>query len=182
MSTGKIMSIEELQKTQEAFIEASQTDEPVAIETQNESIVNGDSTKVGTNTKKDYEVTLYLPIRGKAPEGARIVMGGTSYEQKVKATQRFITPRIARKVRSYASVVAIAFTDFSEDGATQIFSVEDIMKVYEIFDDEVISACEKLVASVLGINEDTIQYITDTSLMEVCYEILKNNPSFFQED
>lgn len=178
----KIMTIEELKKLQTAFDETTKTDEPIAIQTESASIVNGDPLKTGSNSPKDYVVTLYLPIQGEAPEGARIVMGGTAYEQRVEAKQRFITARVARKVRNYATTVALAFTKFEEDGNSSVYTVEDILKVYELFDDNVISACESLIETVLGLPDHLVQYITDESLMDNIIQILQNNPSFFQED
>lgn len=182
MSTGKIMSIDELKEVQKSFIEATQTDEPVAIETPTGNHINGDTTKYGLVTPKDYEITLYLPIVGKAPEGARVVLGGKAYEQKVQAKERFISARVARKARNYTSIVAMAFTGFQEDGSSEPITVEDVLKSYALFDDTVIDACEKLVSVVLDIPHEYVQYITDTSLMKTCYEIIKNNQSFFQED
>ena len=60
--------------------------------------------------------------------------------------------------------------------------MEDLIKVYEVFDDNVIDACEKLLGSVLGVSDSLIQYITDQSLIDNCAKILENNPSFFQAD
>lgn len=182
MSVGKIMSIEDMKKAYEAYTEAVNTDEPVAIETPTGNVVNGSPSLVGSNNPKNYKVTLYLPILGEAPEGARIVMNGTSYEQIIEAKEVFITSRIARRVRNYASVVALAFTEFKEDGTSNVYTPQDLLKVFQLFDDNVIEACEKMVSVVLGIPENLIQYITDVSLITVCKEILANNPSFFQED
>ena len=175
-----VMNIEELQNS---FLEATQTEEPVAIQTQTGNLVNGDSTLTGINEPKDYKLTLWLPVQGgKAPEGAKLVMNNTAYEVEVEAKQRFISARIARKVRNYASVITLAFTKFEENGDSSLYTQDDIMKVYEIFDDNVIDACEKMVSTVLGVNENLVQYITDTSLMNVCSQIIKNSPSFFQAD
>ena len=74
--TSKIMSIEELSKLQGNFQDAVQSDAPVAIQTATNSVVNGDSTKIGSITPKDYTVTLWLPIVGQAPAGAEIVQDG----------------------------------------------------------------------------------------------------------
>lgn len=180
--SDKILSIDELKGLQEGFVEATKTEEPIAIQTQTGNIVNGNPTLSGTATPKDYILELYLPVDAGTPKDAELVMGGTAYRQEVKASQKFITARIARRVRNYASTVAIAFTAFKEDGETELYTVEDILKVYEIFDDNVIDACEKLVFNVLGIPEHLTQYVTDTSLIQTCAEILKNNPSFFQND
>lgn len=180
--TNKIMSIEELSKLQENFQDAIQSDTPVAIQTNTTSVVNGDSTKIGSITPKDYSVTLWLPIVGQAPAGAEIVQDGKAYVQEVTAKEKYITPRIARKVRNYASIISIAFTDFREDGSTEIYTPDDLFKIYEVFDDTVIDACEKLVGEVLGIPEHLTAYITDVSLIENCGKILRENPSFFQVD
>ena len=176
----KILSIEELSKLRKDFEEATQTEQPVAIQTPTTSIVNGDSTRTGEVTPKDYTVTMWLPIVGKAPEGAEIVQDGKAYIQEVTAKEKFITPRMARKVRNYASVISMSFTDFKEDGSTEIYTPEDLFKMYELFDDKVIDACEKLVSEVLGIPEHLTAYITDVSLIENCGKILRENPSFFQ--
>lgn len=178
--TNNILSIEELSKLHGKFTEATQTQEPVAIQTPTNSVVNGDSTLIGSTSPKDYTVTLWLPIMGEAPAGAEIVADGTAYVQEISAKGKYITPRIARKVRNYASVISVAFTNFKEDGSTEIYTPEDFFKVYEVFDDTVINACEKLVGEVLGIPEHLTEYITDISLMENCSKILSNNPSFFQ--
>lgn len=180
--SNKILSIEELSKLQNSFVEATQTQEPVAIQTATSSVVNGDSTKIGSASPKDYTVTLWLPIIGKAPEGAEIVQDGHAYIQEISAKSKYITPRIARKVRNYASIISMAFTDFQENGDTDIYTPEDLFKVYEVFDDNVIDACEKLVGEVLGIPEHLTEYITDVSLMTNCAKILRENPSFFQID
>lgn len=181
--SDKIMSIEELAKLQSVHTEAVQSDTPVAIQTPTHSVVNGDSTKVGSITPKDYTVTLWLPVvNGQAPAGAELVQDGQAYIQEVSAKQKFITPRIARKVRNYASIISIAFTEFKEDGTTEVYTPEDLFKIYEVFDDAVIEACEKLVGEVLGIPEHLTEYITDVSLIDTCGKILANNPSFFQVD
>ena len=89
-----------MSKLQNSFAEATQTQEPVAIQTATSSVVNGDSTKIGSASPKDYTVTLWLPIIGKAPEGAEIVQDGNAYVQEISAKSKYITPRIARKVRN----------------------------------------------------------------------------------
>ena len=178
--SNKIMSIDELSKLQEGFREATQSDAPVAIQGNARALVNGDSSKVGNISPKDYTVTLWLPIIGEAPAGAEIVQDGKAYVQEVTAKERYITPRIARKVRNYASIISIAFTEFREDGSTEIYTPDDLFKIYEVFDDSVIEACEKLVGEVLGIPEHLTAYITDVSLIENCGKIMRENPSFFQ--
>ena len=180
MMSDKIMSIEELAKMQDKVIEATKTDAPVAIETPTSNVVNGDSTKVQSIDPKNYTVELWLPVTRETPKDAELVMDGTAYKQFVNADQKFITARIARKVRNYASIITLAFTNFKEDGDSEIYTVDDLLKVYEVFDDNVIDACEKLVSVVLGIPEHLMQYITDTSLIETCTKIIENNPSFFQ--
>ena len=177
----KILSIEELAKMQDSFIEATQTDTPVAVQTPTSSVVNGEPTKIGSTEPKDYTLVFYLPVpKEGAPAG--IVMDGKAYKQVVHAEEKFVSPRIARKVRHYASTLALAFTDLKEDGSSEIYTVEDLIKVYEVFDDNVIDACEKLLGSVLGVSDSLIQYITDQSLIDNCAKILENNPSFFQAD
>lgn len=180
--SDKILSIEELKNLQGGFTEAVQSDEPVAIQTPTHNVVNGNPALSGSNSPKSYTLTLYLPVNASTPKDAKLVMGGTAYEQQIVAEQKFITARVARKVRNYASTIAMAFTEFKEEGETELYTVEDILKVYEIFDDSVIDACEKLVFTVLGLPEHLTQHVTDTSLMQVCTDILKNNPSFFQND
>lgn len=173
-----VMNIEELQKS---VIASTQSEEPVAIQTPTGNVVNGNSLLTGTNEPKDYKITLWLPIQnGVVPEGAEVVMNGTAYVQEVVAKQKFISAQVARKVRNYASIITMAFTKFEENGDSSLYTPEDIIKVYEIFDDNVINACEKMVTTVLGINDNLVQYITDTSLMDVCSQIIQNNPAFFQ--
>ena len=58
--------------------------------------------------------------------------------------------------------------------------VEDDEDKWEVFDDNVINACEKLLGAVLGVSDSLLQYITDESLIENCSKLLDNNPSFFQ--
>lgn len=178
--SDKIMTIEELAKMQEKVIDATKSDAPVAIETPTTSIVNGDPSKVQSIDPKNYTVELWLPVTSETPATAERVMGGTAYKQLINADQKFISARIARRVRNYASTITLAFTNFKEEGDSEIYTVDDLLKVYEVFDDNVIDACEKLVGIVLGIPDHLMQYITDTSLMETCTKIIENNPSFFQ--
>lgn len=178
--SDKIMTIEELARMQEKVIDATKSDAPVAIETPTTSIVNGDPSKVQSIEPKNYTVELWLPVTSETPTTAERVMGGTAYKQLINADQKFITARIARKVRNYASTITLAFTNFKEDGDSEIYTVDDLLKVYEVFNDDVIDACEKLVGTVLDIPDHLMQYITDTSLMDTCTKIIQNNPSFFQ--
>ncbi len=174
MST-KILSIDELANLQASHQEAVQSDAPVAIQTQTHSVLNGDSTKVGSISPKDYVLTLWLPIIGQAPEGAEIVQDGKAYVQQITAKEKYITPRIARKVRNYASVISIAFTEFKEDGTTEVYTPEDLFKLYELFDDDVIDACEKMVVEVLGVPSHwlSISLICLLSaLVEIFYETI----------
>lgn len=179
---NEILSLQQLKEMHGAIEGATQSDEPVAIQTDNVSVLNGDSTKMGANYPIDYNIVLYLPVTDSTPKDANLKMNGTCYEQIVTAEQKFITPRIARKVRNYATTVAIAFTKFEENGSSEIYTVEDIFTIFQLFDDNTIEACEKLISNVLGIPEHLLQYITDESLMENCVKVIKNNPSFFQED
>lgn len=179
--SDKILSIDELNK---AFQEANQDDAPVAIQTPAGNVVNGDPTKQGTVSPKDYELTLYMPILEgtKVPEGAEVVMNGTAYVQKVTAKQKYVTPRVARKIRNYSSIITLPFLKFEEDGTTDFMTLEDTLKMYELFDDNVINACENLVINVLGLSEHLVQYVEDISLISACARIIKENPSFFQVD
>lgn len=180
--SDKIMSISELAEMQKSFTEATHSDEPVAIQTPTTNVVNGDPRKTGLNISRDYTLTLWLPVTEDTPKDSEFVLDGTSYIQEVKAKQKRITPSVARRIRNYASTIAIAFTEFKEDGTSELYTAEDIMKVYEVFDDDVINACENMVKLVLGVPDSVVEYITDVSLMETCSLILKNNPSFFQND
>lgn len=174
-----LIDIEELQRT---FQEANQDDTPIAVSTPSNQAVIGDPLKQGTTEPQDYELVFWLPVQGQPPAGAQLVMNGNAYVQVVKAKQKFITQRIGRKVRSYASTIAMAFMKFNEDGSSDLYTSNELMEVYAVFDDKVIDACEKMLVTVLGINEDLIQYITDMSLMENCSKLIRNNPSFFQAD
>ena len=117
--SDKIMTIEELAKMQGKVIDATKSDAPVAIETPTTSIVNGDPSKVQSIEPKNYTVELWLPVTSETPTTAERVMGGTAYKQLINADQKFITARIARKVRNYASTITLAFTNFKEDGDSE---------------------------------------------------------------
>lgn len=176
----KTPSLEELNK---AFVDAVTDDAPIAVSTEAGAVVSGDSRKVRSIGKQDYELEFWLPVPpGSDTSGLELVQGGSAYVQRVTAEQRFISARIGRKVRNYASKLAIVFTQFKEEGATDVYTAEDMFKLYEIFDDSAIDACEKLLVEVLGISPNLIQYITDESLMQNVSLILKNNPNFFQVD
>lgn len=174
-----IIDIEALQAS---FIKANQSDEPFAVTTPSGSVVSGNTVKYGTTTPKDYVLEFYLPVAGDIPDNAELVMDGKAYRQMVTAKERFITQRIGRKVRSYASTVAIAFTKFEVDGSSSIYTADDLLEIYSHFDDSVIDAFEKIVSEVLGISEHMMQYITDVSLIDTASKILENNPGFFQAD
>ena len=116
------------------------------------------------------------------PADAELVMDGKAYKQIITAKEKYITPRIARKVRNYASTVAMSLIEFKDQGESDIYTAEDLLKVYAVFDDNVIDACEKLVISALGIPEHLSQYATDESLLATCSALIRNNPSFFQID
>lgn len=176
---SNIIDIEKLHKS---FSEANQDDTPFAVTTPSGSVVNGDPAKYGSTSPKDYTLEFYLPVQGEVPAGAELVMGGSAYRQLVTAKQKFISQRIGRKIRSYASTVAIAFTKFHGDGNSNIFTVEDLVEVYAHFDDDVIHAFESIVSEVLGISPHLMEYITDTSLIENAAKIMENNPGFFQAD
>ena len=180
--SDKILSIDELAKMQKAVEEATQSDAPVAIETPTPAVVNGDPSKVNHTDPKNYTIELYLPVNDSTPKDAELVMGGTAYKQLVSAEQRFISARIARKVRNYASIITMAFTNFQDEGNSEVYTAEDLLKIYEVFDDNVIDACEKMVSVVLGVPEHLVQYATDISLIENCTKIISNNESFFQND
>lgn len=176
----KYVDVEELQKI---FSKANDDTTPIAVSTDTGNTVTGDASKYGTTEAKDYELTFWLPVtEGQDTSGLELVNGGQAYVQKVTAKQKFITARIGRKVRSYASTIAMAFVNFKDDGDSEIYTVDDLLTIYSIFNDEVIDACEKLVVQVLGVSENMIEYITDVSLMDACAKIMKNNPSFFQVD
>lgn len=179
--SDRIMSIEELTKMQGSFEEATKTDTPVAINTPTGNVVNGFPNKMGTTSPKDYHLVLYLPVNEKTNlDEVTLSEDGMFYRQDVTARQKEITLSKSRRVRNYATIIAMAFTEFREDGDTNLYTAEDILKVYELFDDEVIDACEKLVSTVLDIPSSLAQHITDVSLMQNCSLILQNNPSFFQ--
>lgn len=180
--SNKIMSIEELSKLQGSFIEATKTEEPVAIQTPTASVVNGNPALAGSNTPRNYKITLYLPVTEQTPADAELVMDGKAYKQIITAKEKYITPRIARKVRNYASTVAMSLIEFKDQGESDIYTAEDLLKVYAVFDDNVIDACENLVISALGIPEHLAQYATDESLLATCSALIRNNPSFFQID
>lgn len=179
----RILSIDELAKMQSQVVNATESDEPVAIQTPTESVVNGNPLNTGSVTPKDYVLRLYLPKHLYSMSlGAKESKDGKCFIQDLKVKEKFINSHISRVSRSYASKVAIAFTDFKEDGTSELFSADDLLKVYETFNEEVINACEKLVSTVLDVPENLVNYVSDVSLMENCSLIIKNNPSFFQDD
>lgn len=171
----------DLEKLQNSFQEANQADTPIAVSTPSGSHIIGDTTKQGTTTPQDYTLEFWLPVvNGQYPEGAKLERDGEVYVQEVVAKQKFITQRAGRKVRNYASTIAVAFVDFKEEGFSEIYTADDLLKVYQLFTDDVVEACEKLVCEVLGVSENLIPYITDRSLFGTVGKIMTNNPGFFQ--
>lgn len=173
----------DLSEIQKAFENANSDDTPIAVSTPSGNQVIGNPLKQGVTEPKTYEMEFYLPVlNGNVPQGAELVLGGKAYKQKVVAKEKFISQRIGRKVRSYASTVAMAFMKFKEDGTSELYTSADMMEIYRLFDDSVIEACEKMIVTVLGVSDELIQYITDVSLMQTCSELINNNPAFFQVD
>lgn len=173
----------DIQELVKAFQEANQDDTPIAVQTPSGNSVIGDTVKQGTIEPQSYEMTFWLPVvNGEAPAGAELVMDGKAYVQKVVAKEKFITAKIGRHVRSYASKVAITFTKFKDQGDSEIYTVDDLLEIYSLFDDDTIEACENMIVAVLGISNELVQYITTESLIETCAKLIANNPSFFQID
>ena len=91
--------------------------------------------RVGEARKIDYELEFWLPVpEDFDPAGSdlELVMGGTAYVQRVEAKQRFISARIGRRVRNYASRVAITLL-ISRKMALQKFTQRKISSSYMKF-------------------------------------------------
>lgn len=176
------LTLEEVANMQGNFTSATQTDEPVAISTPTNNIVNGNPQLTNTNEPKDYKVEFILPVTEATPADAEFLYNNTAYRQIVTVKQKFISSMIARRARHYSAYIASVFTDFKELGDSKIYTPDEVVRVYENFTEEAQKACENLVKIVLGIPDHLMPYITDLSIINLSGEIIKNNKAFFQID
>ena len=172
---------EKLVEALDAVEEASNSDAPIVVETEESKTVTGDTTQVGDTEPSDYLVNFHLPKDLAEQVGVTgTELSDHSISVNLPFEGKIISPRKARKLRNDIINTAQLFVEFKDDGTVEVSDPKNVIQFYREFTEEVIDSCEKVVSTVLDIPDELMEYISDIGLLDAVVNIIKRNPGFFQ--
>lgn len=167
------------QRVMEVFNEVQTKDQPfLAKDNKGKVVLRGDATK--TTAKTDYIVRFIYPI-DMADEFDYYVdneNGTITVERKIKKV--FLTQAVIGNILKPASEIMLKLVQYNELKTEDEYSFEELLKRNSIVDRQFMNDIREIVQEVLKIDDEDIEYLELSNLIEVGFEIILENSSFFQ--
>ena len=155
---------EELMKMKEAADKASESTIPFPIVKDGNVAVAGDPNKTELN-KQEFEIDFRVPD------------GNGGYVTKtVKYEDVYLTPRRALTASRLITSLVPLFRKANKDGSVSDYTDDEMRDLVKAMDENVIDLMYKLVASVIGINADLVDFMIPVSVLNAVYKIFKVYP------
>lgn len=168
-ATEKVVtSMDKASRETQPFLASGDKEQPVIV---------GDVNNV--DNEADYVVEFMYPkgyvVQGdfvETPQGLQVVR---------RFVNKKITPKLARRLRHAVSTLILYFSKVdTKTGLQELMTISDVANIYGTLSDEVVDAFELVVQKTLGISDLDMEYVTDSSLLQVATDIIENNSGFFQ--
>ena len=184
----EIISIDQLGELKSAIEEAEKDDTPYIGIKDNELHVLGDPNKTEIKPA-DYVVHFAFPNTNEWKARARAngdEIGKTTEDGRYFLTKRtyrnvYLTPRRMSAVVSALAQVESFLYKISENGEVKELSYEEMQSVIQVMNGELLDATYDVVATVLRIPYDEMEWMLPMNTMENAVRIAYNNPSAVNE-
>lgn len=159
-------------KVVDAMDEAQESDRPYLIH-EEEPIVVGDANDTKVNMT-DFKVRFRIPKKNDD--------GKVTYEHReIEYNDVYITPRMDMKIVRVMSELTPFFRKVNEDGTVTKYSDEELSKIVESLDDQILDHMYELVGVVLGIDIRLVPFMELASVMLNVTQIIKAFPEVYNE-
>ena len=184
----EIISIDQLGELKSAIEEAEKDDTPYIGIKDDELHVLGDPNKTEIKPA-DYVVHFAFPNTNEWKARARAngdEIGKTTEDGRYFLTKRtyrnvYLTPRRMSAVVSALAQVESFLYKISENGEVKELSYEEMQSVIQVMNGELLDATYDVVATVLRIPYDEMEWMLPMNTMENAVRIAYNNPSAVNE-
>lgn len=155
---------EELLKMKEAVDSASNSTIPFPIVKDNTVAVAGDPNKTELN-KQDFTISFRIP------DGQ-----GGYISKDVEYKDVYLTPRRALTASRLITSLMPLFRNAKSDGTVGDYTEEEMIVLVNSLDENVIDLMYKLVASVIGVNDELVEFMIPRSVLDAILKILTVYP------
>lgn len=156
---AEIISQEELLKMKEVVDRAANDDTPFPIVKDGNVAVAGDPNKTALN-KTDFKISFRIP-NGK----------GEYITRDVEYKDVYLTPRRALTASRLVTSLMPLFRNAKQDGSISDYTDEEMIVLVHSLDENVIDLMYKLVAAVVGVDEELTEYMIPKSVLDAILKI-----------
>lgn len=175
-----VISAEDFAAIGEKLKRTNEDNTPFPVVKDNEISVIGDPNKTEVK-KNDYEIKFRMPksMFTEKPDGAQEI--GSLYVLTVKYKDISITPRNDLKIVEAIMRIQPFFNKLKEDGGIETYTKEELFSLYAYAGDDVHIAMYNLVATFLGIDDKSGEYMLPMSVLDTINTIMDTHPEIFNE-
>lgn len=159
-----ILREEDLLKMKEAVDKAADSVTPFPIVKDGNVAVAGDPNKTELNSH-NFEIDFRLPD-----------MKGGYETHTVKYNDVFLSPRRAMTAQRLMTSLMPLFRKVKPGGEVSDYDEDEQREIVTMMDENVVDLMYSLVASVLGIKKDLVEYMTPKSVLESTLKIFNDYP------
>lgn len=172
----KVLTQEDLLKIKDAATKASESTIPFPIVKDGNVAVVGDANKTELN-KHDFQIAFCIPDP----------MSDSGYSTKVvEYKDVYPKPRHASEIERLATMLMPIIHKAKADGTVEDYSQEELVELAKELNEGAYDLMYQLVAKVVGIHEDLIDYMTPKTVVEstlkifICYpDMINAGEAFF---
>lgn len=175
-----MISQEEFLKIANNLKKAEEDDTPFVVVKDNEIAVVGDANKT-QQKKRDYVISFRFPMsdqRYLTPE-SRIIKD--CYITDIIYKDVFVNPRKDLEVIGAMMTILGYYKKIKEDGTIEDRTPEDLFKLFALMESDVVDAMYKFVSVVLGVNEELVDNMLASSVINTCSKIIEDYPEIVNE-
>lgn len=161
---ANVLTQDELLKMKDAVDRASESTIPFPIVKDNAVAVAGDPNKTELN-KQDFTISFRIPD-GK----------GGYLSREVEYKDVYLTPRRALTASRLITSLMPLFRKTKSDGTIDEYTDEEMIALVNSMDENVIDLMYKLVASVVGVNDELAEFMIPKSVLDAILKIFTVYP------
>lgn len=161
---AELFTEDKIIQLKEAREKAMEDTTPFPVMKDGDLAVVGDANKTEIN-KHDFIINFVVPDDD-----------GTYHEHSVKYENVYLKPRQAVTVQRLMTALQPLYSRVKPDGTVEDYTSEEITELVSAFEGQVTDQLYRLVGYVLGVNDELIDYMAPSSVMEAYKKIMAMYP------
>lgn len=171
------MDISEFNALESKLKEAREDDTPYLVAKDDNLMVVGDANKTEKKVH-DFNVLFHLPQKFRSAFKDEDVLKEDDFEFVVEVEFKdvFVTPRDNIKITSEVATLMPFFNGVSDNGRLRDLTDEEKYEIVSSMNDDVVDAMYRIVGKILKIDDEMLDYVMFSSVMEVTMNFIDAFP------